>query len=121
MKLAITPELWFSAFILTQAVEAPIYVWASRGGQWRWRRRLAVALGASALTHPVVWWVIPRLEWSSYRAYFIAAEGFALVVEALLLVLALKKRIAAALAWSLLANGASVAVGRLLRELFGWP
>ena len=116
MHLQITFDLWLAAFLFTQAVELPVYLLATRGRPLP--QRLALGLGASALTHPVVWWVIPRLPWETYRAYFLAAEGFAVAVEALLLA---AFRVRRPLLWALVANAASVALGRLTRATLGWP
>jgi hypothetical protein len=75
---------------------------------------------ASTLTHPVVWFVFPQLyeRGLGYWEMVAVAETFAVGVEALWLV---ARGVRRALAWSLLANAASVAVGLLVRELFGWP
>jgi len=108
---------WLNAFFLTQAVELPIYamVLASRYGR-TWRT-LALAFGASAITHPIVWFVVPWRLWSYWTCYAVA-ESFAVLTEAVyLVVLGLKP--ARALAWSLCANAASVAVAELLRRVFG--
>jgi len=114
--VTVTVESWFHAYLLTQAVEIPIYLAATRGKPLR--ARVMIAAAASTLTHPMVWFVIPALGWPSYDAYFIGAESFAFAVEALLLwSLAVPKP----LLWSLLANAGSVVVGLILREAFGWP
>ncbi len=114
--------MWLSAFALTQLVETPIYAagLASRADP---RRGLAVCVGygflASSLTHPAVWWVIPELiPLEHYALFFVVAEGFAVAVEALLMrALGLRHP----LLWALIANGASVLVGLVLRQLIGWP
>ena len=72
---------WLIAFILTQVLEVPIWLWAgrkvisSRGKNW------LCALGASSITHPIIWTVFP---WSAgnYVVMLIAAETFVVVVEA---------------------------------------
>lgn len=67
--------VWLRAFAFTQIVEAPVY-----------RRALGVswiaALGASAITHPFVWFVFPRLG-SSWLVRTATSEIFAWLVEAL--------------------------------------
>ncbi len=114
--VAVSVETWFTAYLLTQAVEIPIYLAATRGKPWR--ARLAIAAAASTLTHPMVWFVIPSLGWPNYEAYFVGAESFAFAVEALLLwSLAVRRP----LLWSLAANAGSVVVGLILRAIFGWP
>ena len=121
---------WLVAFVFTQCIEIPIYVRALRG-------RPVVAFGASAITHPIVWFVIPRMwvrsylsliAWSPlfivrapiarYACMVLLAESFAIAVEALYLRAFDVRR---AFAWSLLANGASVTLGLLSRAAFGWP
>ena len=129
-------QLWFLAFVLTQTVETPLYTWAlGRLGRWpRWlaggRGRAAgplplaarVGLGflASLLTHPVVWFVWPRLIAPDlhYSQFVIAAECFAVLTEAALLGLC---GLRWALPVSLATNMASVGVGLLSRALFGLP
>jgi hypothetical protein len=106
---------WLAAFAFTQAVEVPLYTWALR------RRRVAAlwAFGASALTHPVVWFVMPQLSWpGGYWGYVAAAETFAVGVEALYL---RSLGVRWPLLWALLANGASASLGLASRAWFGWP
>ncbi len=100
---------WLLAFAFTQAVEIPIY---RRAGAPLW-----VAFGASALTHPVVWFVFPRagLEWIWMVVW---AETFAWLLEALWLRWHGVRR---PLLWSLAANGASLSLGLITRGLFGVP
>ncbi len=121
---------WLLAFAFTQAVEVPIYMRALRG-------RPAVAFGASAITHPVVWFVIPRVWVRLYLAMIavrsdliirsptaryvcmvLLAETFAVLVEAIYLRAWGLRR---ALAWSLAANAASLTLGLLSRACFGLP
>ena len=114
--VAVSVQAWFAAYLLTQAVEIPIYLVATRDRPWR--ARLMIAAAASTLTHPLVWFVIPSLGWPNYEAYFVGAETFAVVVEALLLWCLAVPR---ALLWSVAANVGSVIIGLLLRAVFGWP
>lgn len=102
---------WLAAFAFTQAVEVPVY----RRGGCSW----AGAFGASAITHPVVWFVIFPLLRVGYAERIVVAELFAVLVEALWLRVALKRP--RALGWSLAANGLSFGLGMLSRYLFGWP
>ena len=106
---------WLAAFALTQAVEMPV-VWRAQPGV-AWRRRLLVAAGGSALTHPIVWFVMPRLV-SDWTLMVVVAETFAVVAEALWM---RAFGIERALWWALLANSLSVAIGLTIRGLFGWP
>ena len=51
---------WAFAFLFTQVVEIPIYMRGLRVGPVK-------AFGASAITHPVVWFVIPHLFSAVYH------------------------------------------------------
>lgn len=105
---------WLSAFAVTQAVEVPIYAraLAHRSHRWWW------AFGASLITHPVVYWVFPRLWPGEYWTVVAAAEAFAVAVEAgYLTALGVQRSVA----WALIANASSVAVGLGLRWAIGWP
>lgn len=122
---------WFAfAFAVTQLVEVPIYARALRS---RTRSvRIAVAFGASALTHPLVWYVFPPLTMAllsllSRRGlafslpvrtllYGALAEGFAVLAEAAYLRAFAVRR---PLAWSLLANTASVLAGTAIAWTLG--
>lgn len=121
---------WFAlAFALTQLVEVPIYTAALRaarpGAPARRRRvRIAIAFGASALTHPLVWYLFPLVATSllTFLAsrhlvfspgartmfYGALAEGFAILAEAAYLRAFGARR---PLSWSFAANTASVLVG----------
>ena len=110
---------WPTAFLLTQAIEMPFYL--SAGRAWPWKKRLLVAFGASALTHPFVWFVFPELTQSvlellglsmSYKVpYWMAAETFAVVAEALWF---RRCGLRQPWLWSLLGNGCSAGVGFLI-------
>jgi hypothetical protein len=113
---------WLSAFALTQAVEMPLYVRALREGQPPTIDRLPVALalafGASAITHPVVWFVMPALIPGEWLTMVLVAELFAITTEAVWL---RAFQLPRALAWAAFANAASVLVGIISRQLFDWP
>lgn len=120
MTLAQRLGPWVLAFAFTQIVEVPIYL---RAIDRRLVSALLVAFGASAITHPVVWFVFPWafdrwLPTLGYWSMVTAAEIFALVVEAIWLAGVGVRR---ALVWSLLANGASLGLGLLSRWLVGYP
>lgn len=97
---------WLVAFLLTQAVEAPIYGLALRGRAPV--PRLLLALGASALTHPVVWAWVVALGAGRYWAAVAGAELFAVSLESGYL---WRLGVPAPAAWALAANGASFALG----------
>ena len=102
---------WAWAFAFTQTVEIPVY-----------RRLLGCgigrAFGASALTHPLIWWSFPHQS----LPYFVAvtiAELFAWLGEAVYFARPYGMR--RALLASLIANGASFVLGMVSRKLFGFP
>ena len=103
---------WLVAFFFTQLFEMPIY--------WRASKSLRVAFFASAMTHPVVWFVFPVLMdfGVGYVPMVVLAELFAWVAEAEWLRF---NRVPRAYLWSLAANGFSVGCGLGLRALFGFP
>jgi hypothetical protein len=105
---------WAVAFAFTEIVEVPIY-----------RRildaKLIEAFGASAITHPVLWFVyVPLVRGHlSYAAYAALGETLVVLVEAAYFAFAFKRK--RALVASLAANSASFALGLLSNALFGWP
>ncbi len=131
---------WFGAFAVTQLVEMPIHARAllrrrdaSDGSSASSDRalRFVAAFGASALTHPVVWFVLPKLQRAlGYWGYVAVAETFAVVAEAAYLCAWSASRaprdgdalsFSRALVWSFAANAASVVVGLSMRALWGFP
>ncbi|MCC6551948.1 MAG: hypothetical protein IT372_02855 [Polyangiaceae bacterium] len=105
-------KAWLSAFLFTQVVEVPIYRGLAGTG-W------LPAFGASALTHPIVWFVIPSLWRDNYWGMVALAETFAVVAEAIYLGVGFGVK--HPLRWSLLANAASAGLGLASRAAFGWP
>jgi hypothetical protein len=100
---------WALAFACTQLIEVPITVRVT--GSFR------TSFLASALTHPVVWFIFPLVP-LGYWAMIACAEAFAVAVEAWWLA---RHGVRRALLISLLANGASFGIGLLLRDAFGVP
>lgn len=96
---------WLQAYLLTQAVEVPVYLYAGRSLPTM--RRWILALAASTVTHPVVWFALP---WSiaSWWICFWGAETFAVVVEG---AIGRAAGLARPWLWALAANGASVLLG----------
>lgn len=85
---------------------------------WRVSRGLRVAFFASALTHPLVWFVFRLLEaLVPWNAAMVAAEVFAVLVEAAWL---RWNAVPRPLLWGVVANTLSATVGLVLRELTGW-
>lgn len=118
---------WALAFALTQAIEVPIYVAGAR-------LRPGRAFAASAITHPVAWFVAPRVwraafvmafghpapttAWRVVWAvgYVALAEGWAVSTEAWWL---RRSGCARPWRWSLAANGASAATGFAIDAVAG--
>lgn len=101
---------WLEAFLITQAIEVPIY-------KALLRCRIPAAFGASLITHPLVWFVLPEIwHWKSYAAYFIMAEIFAVAVEAWYFRSLGSRR---ALPAALIANATSASAGLLKHFFFG--
>jgi hypothetical protein len=98
---------WLVAFFFTQLFEIPIY--------YRVTRSFRVAFLASALTHPIVWFVFPELMELGvpYAAMVALAELFAVIAEAYWLKV---NGVPRALLWSFLANAFSATCGFVLRE-----
>ncbi|HJL15807.1 MAG TPA: hypothetical protein RMH99_09130 [Sandaracinaceae bacterium LLY-WYZ-13_1] len=110
---------WLRAFLLTQVVEMGVYVPAV--GERPWRERVAIAFGASAVTHPIVWFVLPQLlagtvDWWTTVAI---SEAFAVSAEAAWLC-AFGLGLPRAAAISLFANGWSFTLGLFGYRLLEW-
>ncbi len=112
-----TPEhaqQWLAAFALTQAFEVPVYALALSGAHRSRAEVFMVAFGASALTHPVVWFVMPWLVGEPLWLSIALSEVFAVGVEAAWLA-AWKLR--APLRTALIANATSFLVGGAIMTL----
>ena len=105
---------WLSAFLITQLIECPIYVRALTGQRFRW----VIAFGASSISHPLIFLVVPLFWGGDWLGYLIFAEGIAVFMETLWLQWWKVQR---PLFWALLANGCSLATGLGLRWFLGWP
>lgn len=105
-------EAWLAAFVFTQLVEVPIYAVGLRA-------TIPAAFGASALTHPIVWFVLFPLLPLSHGWLTVVAEIFAVAVESAYFAVLFRRR--RAWAWALLANAASLGTGLFSRALFGVP
>jgi len=102
---------WLSAFLLTQAIEIPLYLWMGR--RVPAGKRLAAAAGASTLTHPLLWFCFP---WDSgnYLRSFLTGECLVVLSETAVLQRAGFPR---PLAVSVLVNTASCGAGLLAGAL----
>lgn len=100
---------WLGAFVLTQVIEVPIYCWMA--ARLTRTRRAVYAFGASAITHPIIWFCLPW-QTGPYVPLVMVAEAFAVVVEALW-----GRLWRAPLFWkaALLANAASFGTGMAVR------
>jgi hypothetical protein len=107
---------WIAAFLVTQAIEMPLYRMLAPVSWW-------YAASMSTVTHPLVWFIIPPLCYSAgcnYLQMIITAELFAWSVEAAML-RGFGVRWPRAVATSLVANAASVVIGLTTRAWFGFP
>ena len=105
---------WISAFLLTQLIECPIYRIALGKRSHAW----LIAFGASAMTHPIVFFGFPLLFPVDYWRGVATAEAFAVIGEAIWLS---KFGVPNSLTWTLLANALSAGIGLSLRAWIGWP
>jgi hypothetical protein len=111
---------WFRAFLLTLAVELPVAAALLRRFEPARPRLLILILFANLASHPAVWFVFTQLFLIGTPSYVLAAEGWAVAVEALFYWAAFRGvTVRRAIAVSLVANAASFLVGRLLVAL--WP
>lgn len=116
---------WLRAFLFTQIVEMPIY---RRALPTAW----PLAFGASAITHPFVWFFFPWIASTFDVNWYVtatASELFAWGVEAFWFWSLGKKALFGqatisgkrAIVISLAANAASLGLGLASRALFGIP
>jgi hypothetical protein len=115
-----SPGAWLFAFLVTVAVEAPVVLALTRGSAAGPAKRLALVLFAQLATHPLVWFVFPRLVGLTGRGATTLAELWAWLAEGAFYALVLPDVTPArALAISALANGASVLAGVVLARVAG--
>jgi hypothetical protein len=76
--------LWLVVFGVTYILELPIYALGLRGSV-AFARVVFVALVLNLATHPVVWFVLPKLFANNQIHYVLVAEAFAVTVEGVLL------------------------------------
>jgi hypothetical protein len=107
-----TPHAWLMAFLATAAVEAPVVVALTRGHPMRAWRRALIAIFAQLVTHPLVWFVFPRLVGLTGRSSLALSELWAWLAEAAFYAVVLPGLSPArALGISAIANAASILVG----------
>ncbi len=112
---------WFPAFVVTVVIEGPIVWWFARGRETSVLRVGAAVLLANLASHPAVWFIFTQLFLVGTVSFTLATEAWAVCVEAVLYILALRgvgpwRAVAA----SLVANVASYLVGLLVGR-FLWP
>jgi hypothetical protein len=111
---------WAKAFVLTILVELLLGDRLLRSTEPSRPRRLAAIALANLSTHPAIWFILPLLE-LRHASMLLVAETWATVVEMCAYRLTFVPiTTLRALAVSALLNGASVAVGALVRAATGW-
>ena len=109
---------WLSAFLFTIAFEMPIFAWGMRRAFPDGRTQVAIAVGASLITHPLLW--ITTSSSGITDARLLLAEAIVAIVEALYLLSiwawrgAGKPNAPRCLVVALLANALSFGLGLLL-------
>jgi len=107
-----TPHAWLMAFLATVAVEVPIVVALTRGHPTPAWRRTLIAIFAQLVTHPLVWFVFPRLVGLTGRSSLALSELWAWLAEAAFYAVVLPGLSPTrALGASAIANAASILVG----------
>jgi hypothetical protein len=112
-------KLWLIFFAVTFTLETPVYILALRRVTGSIFKGALASLVVNLSTHPVVWFVLPKLFTDDQVKYTLTAEGFAVSVEALILIVACR-----VLGWehrpwlwmlglAFLANATSVAGGMI--------
>ncbi len=109
---------WLIAFVFTQLVEVPLYARALRGDRRPLLATLAIAFGASAITHPVVWFVFPRVV-DGFWLRLVLSEVFAVLAEAAYFTACTKMPRPLLVAFAV--NMTSVSLGFASRAAFGVP
>lgn len=105
---------WLQAFLLTLAVEVPIVLVLLRDVVPERARLAAIAVFANLATHPAVWFVFTQLFLVGTPEYTIAAEAWAIGVEAAFYVVVVRGlTLRRAIVVSVVANAASFVVGRV--------
>ena len=109
---------WIVAFVATVTIEVPIVVFLLRDAERDRARAVGLVVFANLATHPIVWYVISQLLLVGTVAYVVAAELWAVAIEAVFYRIAIVD-----LPWgraalvAVAANAASFAFGRLVVAL----
>jgi hypothetical protein len=111
-------SLWFPAFVLTVVVEAPIVWLLARGVEPNGVRLVVLVVFANLVTHPAVWFIFTQLLVAGTAAFTLAAETWAVGVEAIFYAVVFRGfGVPRALGTSLVANAASYGAGLLTTAL----
>ncbi|WP_437591397.1 hypothetical protein [Sorangium sp. So ce1000] len=111
---------WARAFMVTLLVELAVASPLLGAAERSRGRRAALVAVANIASHPAVWFIFPALALGA-TARLALSELWAVLLELGVYRLALRDLPAArAVAASALANGASLALGLLLRAATGW-
>ena len=100
---------WARAFAITLAIELPMYTWLLRRAGWSAPRALAGGFAANALSHPLLWFALPRFE--PYWLFAATGEAMVVAVEWGVLAVLARKRDARLAVIVLVVNAASMLVG----------
>lgn len=115
----IPADEWLRAFLLTLVVEIPVATYLLRRDEPSLPRAAALVVFANLVSHPLVWFAWSQVFLIGTVEYVLAAESWAVAVEAIFFAVAVRGlRPSRALLVSLFANGASFAVGRLIVQFF---
>jgi hypothetical protein len=108
-------DLWFRAFLLTVLVEVPLAAYLLRRSEPSRPRLFLLLLFANLASHPAVWFIFTQPFLIGTWEYLLAAEGWAVALEALFYWTAFPGLPARrAIAVSLAANAASFLAGQLV-------
>jgi hypothetical protein len=110
---------WFRAFLLTVIIEIPVATYLLRRDEPQPWRTAALVFFANLASHPMVWYVWTQVFLFGTPTFVVAAEAWAVVVEAVFYALAFRGLGSGrAVLISVVANAASFAIGRLVMQLF---
>ncbi len=111
---------WLAAFLLTLAIEVPIGLVLLRRAEPDLRRLFFLVIFANLVTHPAVWFIFTQLFLIGTPQYTLAAETWAVVVEAIFYFVTIRGLAPTrAITVAVVANAASFLIGRFVIGL-GW-
>jgi hypothetical protein len=113
-------DLWFRSFLLTVSVELPIVAYSLRAYEPSRIRLVLLIVFANLASHPAVWFIFTQVFLFYTPEYLVAAESWAVGIEALFYWVAFRGVSARrAIIVSLAANAASFALAEVLARM--WP